>query len=124
MSKHYISNKELHIELVISKAQGKLTKRAKDMLYLLATRIHRKFHYFNEDDRNDCFQEGLLRLYQKWDFYDPDRYDNPFAVLTEIYKRAAAAGFNKIYERNKEGWKPSKVSYYYNDDAGNERARI
>lgn len=124
MSKHYLSNKELHIELVISKAQGKLTKRAKEMLYLLATRIHRKFHYYNEDDKHDCFQEGLFKLYEKWSFYDPETYDNAFALMTEIYKRGAAAGFNKIHERNKEGWKPSKVSYYGSDDAGNPRPRI
>lgn len=124
MSNHYISNRLLHAELVVSKTQGKLTRPAKNMLYLLATRLHRKFYYFNEDDRKDCFQEGLFKLYEKWWSYDPERFDNAFAFFTEVFKRGAAAGFNKVYERNKDGWKPTKVSPYGSDDSGNPRPRI
>jgi hypothetical protein len=122
---NYINNKDLHAELVVSIAQGKLTKRCQEMLYLIGHRLHRKMIYKNDDDRNDTYQEGMYHIFYKWMMYDPDRFDNAFAYISEIYKRGMAQGWNKIKERNpRTGFQPTKTTYYYNDDDGAENVFI
>jgi hypothetical protein len=98
-SKKYLNNKHLYVELVISKAQGKLTRRASEMLYLLGKNIMRKFSYKNNDDKKDTFQEGMLQVYKNWYLFDEDITDNAFAYITEVFKRGVAQGFNKVYQK-------------------------
>lgn len=125
MSKHYLNNKQLHIELVISIAQGRLTKKAEHMLYLIGKNLHRKMKYMNPDDGQDTLQEGMYQIYKNWMKYDYDKFDNAMAYISELFKRSMARGWNVLKERNsKTGFQPIKTSYYVNDDAGNPRARI
>jgi hypothetical protein len=125
VSKHYVNNKQLHIELVVSKAQGRLTSKANHMLYLIGKNLHRKMRYNNTDDAYDTLQEGFYQIYKNWISYDPDKFDNALAFISEVFKRAMARGWNTLKERNsKTGFQPIKASYYTNDDAGNPRPRI
>lgn len=96
--KKYITNKDLYCEILVSKAQGKLTKPAEKMLILLGNKIIKKFYYTNGDDKYDCLQNGYYQLFQNWFLFDEIKGDNCFAYYTEIFKRGVAAGFNKIYK--------------------------
>ncbi len=97
---NYLHNKDLYIEIVVSKAQGKLTKEAKDMLEMLGKRIIKKMHYWNNDDRLDCYQGGLLQMYANWHNFNPDKADgNAFAYFTEICKRGICQSFNELYKK-------------------------
>ena len=95
----YLSNKELYVEIIISKARGKLTRNAQKMLELLGNRTIKKMRYYNNDDRMDCHQSGLLDMYQNWYNFNEEKSTSAFAYFTEIFKRAAAKGFNEIYKK-------------------------
>ena len=101
MTKHYLSNKELYCEMLVSKAQGKLTRNAQKMLIILATRINRKFYYVDPEDRKDCLQEALFDVFKFWYNFDELKTTNAFSYFTEIIKRGHAKSWNKI-EKNRE----------------------
>lgn len=103
LPKIYLNNKELYIEIIISKALGKPTRKLTKMFQILVERVNRRFFYKNEDDRRDCAQEALYRLFLNWHLYDENITDNPFAYFTEIVKRAHAKGFNDLHPRDTDG---------------------
>lgn len=94
-----ISKSELYAEIVVSKGTGKLTERAKELLTLLAYKAICKNRYYYEEDAMDCLQTGLLNLFSNWYKFSPERSDNAFAYLTEIFKRGTTAGLWEIYKK-------------------------
>lgn len=78
---------------------GKLTTKSKLMLELLAKRTIKKMRYYNNDDRNDCYQSGLLDVFANWHNFNEEKSDNPFAYFTEIFKRGTTKGFNQLYSK-------------------------
>ena len=95
----YLSPKKLFCEIIVSKAQGKLTRKAQGMLILLADRTIEKFKYYNPDDRHDCYQQGLYDLFKNWYLFNEEKSVNAFAYLTEIFKRGATQGLNQIHKK-------------------------
>jgi len=95
----YLSNKELYVEIIISKAQGRLTRRAELMLELLSKKTIKKMRYWNNEDRLDCLQSGLLDMFDNWYNFNEEKSKNPFAYFTEIFKRGMAKGFNSLYKQ-------------------------
>ena len=95
----YLNNKDLYVELIISKAQGKLTSKAAIMLEILAKETIKKMRYYNNDDKLDCFQSGLLDMFSSWYNFDPDITTNSFSYMTEIFKRGTAKAFNTLYKK-------------------------
>ena len=95
----YLNNKELYVEIVISKAQGKLTRSAEKMLELLAKKTVKKMRYYSNDDKMDCYQSGLLDMFQNWYNFNEEKSVNAFAYFTEIFKRGLAKGYNEIYKK-------------------------
>ena len=95
----YLNNKDLFIELIISKAQGKLTRPAQKMLELLAKQAIRKMRYWSNDDKMDCYQTGLLYMFQNWHSFNEEKSTNAFAYFTEVFKRGIAKGFNDLYKK-------------------------
>lgn len=95
----YLSNKELYVEIIISKAQGKLTRGAQGMLELLANKTIKKMKYWNSDDRLDCLQSGLLDMFANWYNFNAEKSRNPFAYFTEVFKRGIAKEWNNLYKR-------------------------
>ena len=81
----YLHNKDLFIEIIVSKAQGKLTNKSKLMLEILAKRTIKKMRYYNNDDRMDCYQSGLLDMFSNWYNFNEEKSDNAFA-LTRLYQ--------------------------------------
>jgi hypothetical protein len=96
----YLHNKDLYIEIVVSKAQGKLTKDAKLMLELLAKKTIKKMRYWSNDDKWDCYQGGVLDMFANWYNFNEEKSDgNAFAYFTEIFKRGLAKAFNELYKK-------------------------
>lgn len=94
MAKKYMSGKDLYIEIIISKAQGRLTNRAVNMLMLLGKKLQSKMYYKNIDDKNDCLQEAMLSVFKFWYNFDEMKSENAFAYYSEIIKRGLAKGWN------------------------------
>lgn len=103
----YLNNKDLYIEIIISKAQGKLTGNAEKMLELLAKKTIKKMRYWSNDDKLDCYQAGLLDMFQNWYNFNEEKSVNAFAYFTEVFKRGIAKGFNQLYL--KKGDAESKI---------------
>ena len=97
MSTQYLQNKDLYYEIVVSKAQGKLTNRSKLMLETLASKPIKKMRYWSTDDRDDCYQSGLLDMFSNWYNFNEEKSDNAFSYFTEIFKRGLAKQFNQLY---------------------------
>ena len=95
----YLSNKELYCEIIVSKAQGKLTRRAEKMLEILGNETIKKMKYYSYDDKMDCYQSGLLDMYQNWYNFNEAKSVNAFAYFTEVFKRGLAKGFNQLYKK-------------------------
>ena len=93
------SNKELYIEIVVSKNAGKLTNKASKMLELLGREAIKKMKYYSNDDKMDCYQSGLLDMFSNWYNFNEDRTANAFAYFTEVFKRGLAQGYNKLYKK-------------------------
>lgn len=96
--KKYMSGKDLYMEIVYSKAKGKLTPRAAQMLILLAKKAQKKMYYRSLDDKNDCLQSAMLDVFTFWHNFDEQKGDNAFAYYTEVIKRGLAKGWNKMYK--------------------------
>ena len=96
--KHYLSNKDLYCELIVSKAKGKLTREAEKMLILLTKNVIKKMSYRDDNDRLDCLQTAYLDVFANWYSYDDAKGDNPFAFFTEVIKRGLAKGWNARYK--------------------------
>ena len=95
----YLNNRELYIEMIVSKAQGRLTRTAEKMLELLAKEASKKMRYYNQDDKLDCYQSGLLDIYENWYNFNECKSVNAFAYFTEVFKRGIAKGYNQIYKK-------------------------
>lgn len=95
--KKYLSNKDLYCEILVSKAKGKLTPRAAQMLMLLGKKLQSKMYYKNSDDKKDCLQEAMLSVFKFWYNFDELKGDNAFAYYSEVIKRGLAQGWNKMY---------------------------
>ncbi len=93
----YVKNKELREELVISKAQDKLTPTALDMFILMANKFSANFTYIYEEDKEDCISFAIMDCYQYWRGYNPEKSANAFSYVTQIIKNGFAKGWRKLY---------------------------
>lgn len=96
--KHYLSNKDLYYQIIVSQAKGKLTSEAQHMLILLTKNVIKKMYYKNADDRLDCFQEAMYDVLRGWHNFEPSKGDNCFSYYTEIIKRGLAKSWNHIHK--------------------------
>jgi hypothetical protein len=101
-TKKPIDDKELYIEIVVSKGLGRLTPRAKELLIKLASNAIRKKQYYAEEDRDDCRQTGLLVMFMNWHNFNPEKFSNAFAYFTEIFKRGIAQGLKECHGKRGE----------------------
>jgi hypothetical protein len=100
--KKYLSNKDLYMEIIVSKAKGRLTPRAGQMLVLLGKKLQNKMYYRDPDDKKDCLQEAMLSVFKLWYNFDENKGENAFAYYSEIIKRGLAMGWNKMYKTKGE----------------------
>lgn len=120
--KKYMSAKDLYMEIVYSKARGRLTTRAGQMLMLLGKKAQQKMYYRNLEDKHDCLQTAMLDVFTFWYNFDEEKGDNAFAYYTEIIKRGLAKGWNKMYKTKGEQVEFISLNGY--DDNGNSYERF
>ena len=94
----YVKNKELREQLIISKADDKLTPLALDMMILMANRFSCKFQYVYPEDREDCIAFAIIDCYSYWRNYNPEKSPNAFAYITQVIKNGYAKGWRKLYQ--------------------------
>jgi hypothetical protein len=94
--KKYVDAKELYCEIIVSKALGRLTRSAWDMLMKMVNELIKKFHYTDESMKVDLKQEALIRIHKYWFNFNEEKSHNTFAYFTEIIKRAFAFGWKNI----------------------------
>lgn len=92
--KKYITAKDLDYHMIISKAQGRLTRDAERMIILLAKNVVKKFYYANPDDKLDCLQSAYVDIFANWHSYDENK-GQAFSWITEVVKRGLAKGWNR-----------------------------
>ena len=107
---NYLNDRELYYQMKLSIGKGRLTRKAENMLILIAYNTIRKKdrNYNSDDDKNDCLQQGLLHMFQNWKNFDPRKFDMAFAYFTEIFKRGLADGMNVI--NNKKNYNDDKIT--------------
>ena len=105
----YLHNKDLYIEIVLSKNAGRLTNRAKIMLEILAKKTIKKMRYWNNDDKLDCYQSGILDMFSNWHNFNEEKSDNAFAYFTEVFKRGLAKGFNLLHSKKGDNSNSIKI---------------
>jgi hypothetical protein len=100
---HYLSDRELYYEIIISKGKGQLTKKAERMFILIANNMMKKMEkkYKKIEDKEDSLQTGLMHLftYSKWSGFNENKYSTALPYFTEIFKRGTADGLNTIYSK-------------------------
>jgi len=97
----YINETDFFYEIKISKGKGKLTKKAEDMMILIANEMIKKFQYVDYRNRYDCKQHGLLCMFLQWQKFDENRYDKAFPYFSELCKRGIAKCFTQIINDQK-----------------------
>ena len=99
--KGYLDEDDFYYQIVLSKGKGLLTKKAEIMIKLIGdnTIIKLKSRYKSEDDLNDCCQSGLLHMYINWYSFNEKRFKVAMPYFTEVFKRGAAEGYNKILNK-------------------------
>lgn len=118
---YYIDNREMLLEILKSKQQGKLTDVAVDMFILLSKRVIKRLQkrYKCKEDQEDCMQTGLVHLFKSWHKFDPRKSSNTFAYYTEIFKKGAADGYNKLYKKKGDPNNDISVMSYTSANEGN-----
>jgi hypothetical protein len=111
-----VNNKELYNEIIISKQKGELTPKAVQMLMLIADGVLNKLLYVRQDDKKDCASFAKLDLLKYWNGFNP-KYKNAFAYYTEIAKRGAAKGWNKLYPKKYHGTISLDSTGFNNDNS-------
>ena len=113
--KKYLSNKDLYIEIIVSKAQGRLTTRAAQMLMLLGKKLQTRMYYKDLDDKKDCLQEAMLSVFKFWYNFDEIKSENAFAYFSEIIKRGLAKGWNDTHKTKGADVEIISLTVYDND---------
>jgi DNA-directed RNA polymerase specialized sigma24 family protein len=119
--KKYLSNKDLYVEIIVSKALGRLTPRAATMLVLLGKKLQSKLYYRDSDDKKDCLQEAMLSVFKFWYNFDELKGDNAFAYYSEVIKRGLAQGWNKQHKTKGADVEIISLTGYSNDGETFER---
>lgn len=109
----YFDNKMAFYQMVVSKAQGKLTPKLLQMCMKIVKGVSRKFRYKNEDDRWDCESYAIEMIVKNWYLFDTDKYDNIMAWVTEVVKRGFALQFKRLQKT-----RLNTISYDSTNDDG------
>jgi hypothetical protein len=98
---HYVKNKDLLAEIIISKAQNKLTPTAVNMFILIATESNKNLPYKDLMDKEDCISAAIEDLLRYWDRFKPEISTNAFAFYTQIAKHGFAKGWKRLHHPDK-----------------------
>ena len=119
--KKYITAKDFDYQMIVSKAQGRLTRQAENMIILLAKNVIKKFYYANPDDKLDCLQSAYVDIFANWHSFDENK-GQAFSWVTEVVKRGLAKGWNKQHKT--KGCDVEIISLTVYDNDGNTYDRF
>ncbi len=85
---NYLNNKDLMVEVLKSKEQGRMTDKFALMLKMLTEKYAKKGNWSGYTYNEDMQGFALLVLVDKWATFDPEKSQNPFAYYTQAIKRA------------------------------------
>lgn len=100
--KHYLNNRDLLNEILLSKEVGELTNKAIQMFMLLSERVISRLPYADDYLREEALAGARMDLILYWNRFDETKSDNAFSYLTQICKMGAAKSFNKSYKYGKK----------------------
>ena len=92
----YVDNRTMMYEMIVSKAQGEMTRELLKMSMKIVKGVNKKFSYNNEDDRGDVIAYSYEVIIKNWMHFDEEKFDNPFSYISEIVKRAHAFQFKHL----------------------------
>jgi DNA-directed RNA polymerase specialized sigma24 family protein len=85
---NYLNNKDLMLQVALSKEQGQMTDRLAHMLQTLAARYGRKGNFANYTYNDDMQAYAMMMLVRTWNRFDPAKSNNPFAFFTQCIKNS------------------------------------
>ncbi len=94
---NYVDPEEFRKEILASKEKNELTKRAVEMIQLMAQETSKKLKYKDEEDRKDCIAFAIMDVVKYWRSFDPEKSKYPFAYYTQIIKNGFAKGWKKLH---------------------------
>lgn len=90
ITSHYVSEKDLRYEILVSLSMGQLTRKMTEMIILIVKRTHLKFRYKDENHKYDCYSYAIENILTRWYNYDADKYELVLPYFTELSKRSFA----------------------------------
>lgn len=117
----YLTNKELMVAIIESKAMGKMSDKLAAMLQLLCSRYAKRSQFAGYTYNDDMQAYAMLGLLKTWHKFDEVNYDNPFAYATQCLKNSFRQYLNQEKRHRdirdmlliEEGMNPS---FGYSDD--------
>jgi len=106
---NYVKNKDLYNELIHCIDNSTYTTEFHNMVTMMAERLSLKLYYSQEEDRKDCIQNGIIKVYLYHHNFKREN-KNAFAYITQILKNGMAVQFNKIYKK-RYGIKEIRLDY-------------
>lgn len=85
---NYLNNKDLMLQVALSKEQEQMTDRLAHMLQTLAARYGRKGNFANYTYNDDMQAYAMMMLVRTWNRFDPAKSNNPFAFFTQCIKNS------------------------------------
>lgn len=96
--KNYLNNKDMLVQLALSREQGKMTNELAKMFMMLTERYAKKGCYIGYSYNDDMRAHALMSLVTAWSKFNPEKSNNPFAFFTECIKNS----FNQILNSEKK----------------------
>ena len=90
----YLTNKELHKELIVCQNRGEFSRTLYKMCKKMIDNYSSKFSYKDEFIREECKSFAIEKCYVSYHKYDPDR-GNAFTFITQVIKTAFYYEFNR-----------------------------
>ena len=100
---HYITDRELYYQLVVSIGKGENTPELCKMLIKITNNVMLKFRFNMFEDKKDIRQEALYTVLTRVRGFDHNKYDKALPYVTEIIKRAIVLGIQKMGHRYYDG---------------------
>jgi len=95
---HYVKNKELRIQIQLSKDASVCTPELMDMFFLMSKGLSHRFTYKCSDDKEDAVMAGVEDAWKYFWSYDPEKSPNAFAYVTQIIKNGMAKSIRTFYD--------------------------
>jgi hypothetical protein len=128
--RNYINNRDLLIEVALSKVAGQLTDKLAHMLTMLCKRYATKGNYVGYTYNDDMQAYAMMMICRTWHKFDPEKSNNPFAFYTQCIKHSFIQFLNQEKRQRdirdelliKNGLNPSFTYQMQNETFGDSGA--